>query len=103
MALFRHILLIKNKTKKKSSLKQNSFHPPPPKKKPDKPKTLVPVRKKGITSVLLTSFANKEPTKERVTYVQDTSSKSKANSNRDFYIGNGEILKNNFFYFITFL
>lgn len=46
----------------------------------------VPVRKKGITSVLLTSFANKDTSRiERVTY--DTNSHAKTNANNEFYIG----------------
>jgi hypothetical protein len=46
----------------------------------------VPVRKKGITSVLLSSFANKDTSKiERVTF--DNRTKSNAAASSEFYIG----------------
>ena len=46
----------------------------------------VPVRKKGITSVLLSSFANKDNSKiERVTFENRT--KSNATASNEFYIG----------------
>jgi hypothetical protein len=49
----------------------------------------VPVRKqKGITSVLLSSFANKENNKiERLTF-DSNSRNAKMNVNDEFYIGN---------------
>lgn len=46
----------------------------------------VPVRKKGITSVLLSSFANKDTSKiERVTF--DNRAKTNAAASNEFYIG----------------
>lgn len=53
------------------------------------PYSTVPVRKqKGITSVLLSSFANKENNKiERLTF-DSNSRNAKTNANNDFYIGN---------------
>lgn len=46
----------------------------------------VPVRKKGITSVLLSSFANKDNNKiERLTFDSNRNAKLKANN--EFYIG----------------
>lgn len=48
----------------------------------------VPVRKqKGITSVLLSSFANKENKIERLTF-DSNSRNAKLNANNEFYIGN---------------
>lgn len=47
----------------------------------------VPVRKKGITSVLLSSFANKENSKvERITF-DNFSRDCKNNSSYNFYVG----------------
>jgi hypothetical protein len=47
----------------------------------------VPVRKqKGITSVLLSSFANKENKIERLTF-DSNSRNAKLNANNEFYIG----------------
>ena len=56
------------------------------KKMSSSPKMTVPVRKKGITSVLLSSFANKDNSKiERVTF--ENRAKSNATASNEFYIG----------------
>lgn len=66
------------------------------------PTLTVPVRKKGITSVLLSSFANKENSKvERITF-DNISRDSKNNANYNFYVGTLSGRQSLLYYFFFF-